>query len=389
MKYYRKRMYLGLVTISLFSFLEGFNRSLFYRVSSFWEEPRFEKKFLSTLDVSLLGGATRCGRDGCGKKTNIFSIYGPAHLACTSGSHTKVKGTFDVFEVDFNFYQNLCSGLFWHFHLPVVLAHISSCLYEKKHSHTKDISLWRRMIQTVEPFLDHCNVGIRSLKKTGFSDSSLLLGWTTSTDTFSYLDFVDITLQAGFLIPTGKKKRSDRIFDIPYGYNGHWGFSFIGDIAWGVCDWFTMGLHGDVIAFGKRNECNFIQKLADNKPSTVYKEHVRVSAGPVWRLGWYAKADHFCGPASLVLAFAYEQKNKDRLQFNTQMLSGGVRRIIGPHKEWSRWIVHLLAEYDFTRENSFLGPRVRIFYNREITGKRVFSTHTVGGFIGLDVIWRF
>ncbi len=352
-----------------------FNRSFFYRASSFWGEPRFERNGLTTLDIALSGGSTHKGRNKCGDTTDILSIYSSDVSFTPSHNQVCKRGTFDLFEANFNLYQNLCYGLFWHFHLPVVLARLSPC---SNKAHTKiskkPLPLWRQTAEHFESFLEKCTFCVRSFKKAALSDASLLLGWTHSFDGPCYSDFIDVTLQAGILFPTGKKKNNALLFDIPYGYNGHWGFSFISDIALGACDWLTVGLHSDAIAFGSRTNC-----IDANK-------EFRISAGPVWRLGAYMKADHFCSPLSLVVAFAYEQKNSDRVHLKNNTVPDA---LVAGTQKWSRWLLHILFEYDFTIEESIIGPRIGFFYNRELAGKRVFSTHTGGGFLGLDVTWCF
>lgn len=391
------------VTLTVFtSVLEGstFNRSFFYRASSFWQEPRFEKQFLTTLDIAFSGGSTYKGRNKCGQTTNILSIDSPAHLPIlkkckestfkSSPNKVRLEGVFDLFEANFNLYQNFCHGFFLHFHLPVVLAQVhsfkrynSSCTKTSK----KYTPVWKQTVQSLESFIQKCDLCVHSLRKAALSDTSLLLGWTSSFDGPCYSDFIDVTLQAGVLFPTGKKKNAKLLYDISYGYNGHWGFSFIGDIALGACDWLTVGLHSDIIAFGNRTAGIPLSRSIDS--ITAKEALARISAGPVWRLGTYMKADHFCSPISLLLALAYEQKNHDKVQPKSSAFAQSLAIRNVQLKTWSRWLLHFLFEYDFTTEESFIGPRIGIFYNRELAGKHVFSTHTGGGFLGLDVTWCF
>ena len=56
-------------------------------------------------------------------------------------------------------------------------------------------------------------------------------------------------------------------------------------------------------------------------------------------------------------------------------------------KSWSRSIFHIMAEWDFATCTSWYGPRIGIFYDKQITGKRVFDISMVGGYFGLDINW--
>ena len=115
-----------------------------------------------------------------------------------------------------------------------------------------------------------------------------------------------------------------------------------------------------------------------------------VKQGTVWRMGTYMKADHFYSGLSFILAFNYEQRNKDTVRpcdttkFNPKQVNQDRR-----FQKWARSIVHLQAEYDFAREDSCVGTRVGIFYDHEMTGLRVFNISTVGGYLGLDIAWSF
>ena len=56
MKIAHKRMLVGILFL-IIPPLQAFNRSLFFRASSFWDEPRFEKPYLTTFDIQLAGGS--------------------------------------------------------------------------------------------------------------------------------------------------------------------------------------------------------------------------------------------------------------------------------------------------------------------------------------------
>ena len=116
----------------------------------------------------------------------------------------------------------------------------------------------------------------------------------------------------------------------------------------------------------------------------------RVDEGTVWRVGTYVKGDHFFNGLSLMLAFSYEQQNRtklkpcDTVEFPTAFVNNDERL-----KKWDRSIVHLWAEYDFTCEDSLVGPRIGFFYDRQMTGNHVFDISMLGGYLGIDVNWCF
>jgi hypothetical protein len=386
----------------------SFNRTFFYRTSSFWEEPRFVKPWLSTLEVQLLGGANHRGRNGKGNRSHLTSIYGPENIKALSKAsgiplelpqnpkQIEFNAVADIFESDFNFYQNFTHGFFMHFHFPLVILRVFPSGFVDSDSYVRPSKeykpSWNQTLSLLSPFLRKSELSLNRTDGAAASDSTLLLGWTYAYEDTCYLDFVDLTFKTGILFPTGKKAHINEIFSLPYGYNGHWAIPFSGDISLGIYDWLTFGYHADILLFFKKNE--FLRMRGQHESTTgivvLGKGEAEVQYGTVWRLGTYAKADHFYDGMSLLMGFTYEQKNKDlvdpfdRALFNLEHVNNDER-----FQEWNRSIVHFLFEYDFTQWDSQVGTRLGVFYDLEMTGKRVFNISTTGGYLGIDANWCF
>ncbi len=388
----------------------GFNRSLFFRASSFWDEPRFEKPFLGTFDIQLLGGSTHMGRNARGKKTNILGIYGPENIEALSSvepNHPLIlpgnpkticfQAVADVLEADFNLYQNFCRGVFLHFHFPVILLHIFPSGYLQDEFCTAVpckhyTPAWEIAVRSLNTFLSDFDLCINRVKKAAPSDSTLFVGWTHSFENTTYLDFIDTTIKTGILFPTGKRKNTHEVFDIPYGYNGHWAIPLSWDISVGALDWLTAGFHIDNLFFLHKIQC-VRMKSEHEVPTgviTLGEGLADVKPGIVWRTGGYLKADHFFSGLSFLLAFTYEQQNKSTLipcnqeVFNVTHVNDTMEL-----KKWARSIAHILVEYDFAHEESHVGPHIGFFYDKEFTGLRVFNLSVLGGYFGIDVNWCF
>ncbi len=390
-------------------YLDAFNRSLFYRVSSFWGEPRFERPWLTTVDVQLSGGSQNCGRNTCREKVNILSIYGPESLATLVPLCAKeinlfpekdqftFKAVADLFQADINIYQNFTCGFFTHFHFPIINLDLFPSWHIKENGgdeipSRKNAGFKGKSSLNLSALLATCNLALEPVREAALSDSTLFFGWTHSYENTTYLDFIDFTAKTGVLFPTGKGRNENLVLDIPLGYNGHWGIPLSGDISCGAYDWITLGIHADAVFFFKKNDC-IRMKLDSEAPTgfiTLGKREAMVTTGPVWRAGAYFKADHFYSGLSFLVAFSYEQKNRtvvcpiDQETFSVVHVNRDQR-----FKKWSRAFVNMMAEFDFSDQESSLGPRVSLFYNHQISGKRVFSINTVGSSLGLEVNWSF
>jgi hypothetical protein len=385
----------------------AFDRSLFYRASSFWSEPRLAKNLFTTLEFQLSGGGTSCGRNGCKEKTDIFSIYGCENIAelnhCSklpkdSIHHPSISmpscllngislhGLIDVVEVNSNYYQNICSGLFYHVHIPFTYVQLYPCGYREcitEHEH--------KTLDNIEKLLKKHGLSQTPLRKTGLGDSSFFLGGAYTYDNAHYLDFIDIAAQVGILFPTGKKKRASYLFDIPYGYNGHWGATFCIDIALGAFDWITIGTHVDGVLLNNHRQCLRMRTTCTETGLIKLSRGVAdVHGGSVWRTGAYIKADHCCGNLSGALAFTYEQKQRDRIYpHDTDMFTPLLVNSDEGLKKWCRSIIHFMIGYEFSREDRKEGLYIELFFNKNLTGKRIFLTNMAGGLIALNIAWVF
>lgn len=387
-----------------------FNRSLFFRTSSFWDEPRFEKPYLATYETQLLGGSNHNGTNGCHKKTNILSIYGPENIRSLIKASPDLplvlpdnphdicfQGVADVFETDFNLYQNFSRGFFVHFHLPIIVLQTypsgylqDDCCCRKASKDYK--TAWQRSLQPLNTFLSNFDIAACMHREAGLSDSTLFIGWTKSFENTCYLDFIDFTAKTGVLIPSGKKKNVHQLFDVPLGYNGHWAIPLLADASIGIFDWLTVGLHADSLFFIDKKQC--VRMKAPHQKETGFirlgLSQAIVDHGTVWRVGTYVKADHFFNGLSLLLGFSYEQQNRTRLlPCDTKLFNPDFVNDDEQLKKWDRSIAHLLAEYDFTCEGSFAGPRIGFFFDKQMTGKRVYNISTLGGYLGLDISWCY
>ena len=57
-------------------------------------------------------------------------------------------------------------------------------------------------------------------------------------------------------------------------------------------------------------------------------------------------------------------------------------------KNWYMHTLHFVAEYDFAKPDSKIGPRIGFFYNYQLGGIRIFKTNIAGGSFGIDIAWN-
>jgi hypothetical protein len=335
--------------------LVAFTTHHFYRASFMPDEPRFALPFLSTLKARIAGGRTATSFDACGCRTNLWAIDPIiAHNLQCAGLKTDLMGRFELFEADFNFYQNLGSGFFLEFYLPV-----------------RQIEFFAAppvLGSTALPIIPHKAV---PYQHTGLADCVLLGGFTYNYQELSYFDFLDASIQTGILFPTGKIKSPARIFDFSYGYGGHYGVPLVIDTSLGVYDWVTFGLHVDSV-------------FLLNKTSRKTSQPIRVSSENKWGNitcgATYLKADHIFRGLSFGLGFSHVRKSDSQVTCDPQDLA---------LLSWSMTNFNFFLEFDMSEQDACIGPRLAFIYNTPLRGKRIFRTSMRGAEATLDIAWAF
>jgi hypothetical protein len=412
----------------------------FYRATNLFLEPRFERDMLTTFDITLGGGWTKHGRNKDGKTVPLLDTFGLHNmhdlgvgvpekdtndirdiiliqLARTPGrgsTETKchknecfidpqfgffsIGGKFSIIEANLFFLQNFdCCGLFTEVHLPVRRIKIDDICF-------KDISpvdmefpnettpIWQAFKSQFCDILRLYNLSADPVKETGIGDLSILLGWTSSNqETCVVLDFIDTTFRVGVLAPTGKQRNEDKVFSIPLGYNGHVGFPFAADIAFGLYEWLTFGVHADAIVFLPKTKKIRLKTAPDQSGLIkLAKGRTKIHRGILWNGGIYAEADHLCRGLSLLLGYTFSKQKRDRLTpcgpcFFDSCVANTDETLDG----FTMHTVHFWTEYDFTQDDACGGVRVALFYNKQVGGKHVFKTDVGGGAVGIDLTWGF
>jgi hypothetical protein len=418
-----KYTYHIVVTLALSSqFLCGIDNPHFYRATNMFLEPRLEHDYLTTFNATLGGGSTTKGRSAYNNIVPLFDIYGiqsiqelNANTIFQNPSNPydqlltqlrllptrpcfatlSIDGHFSILESNLSLTQNISKGLFFFFHMPVRQLKIKDITFIDLSPNddifpNKNTPLWQEVFQNLCPLLSQYGININATTSTGVGDLSSWLGWTHNHQDTNVLDFIDFTVMAGFLAPTGKQRNENKLFSLPTGYNGHWGFPLCGAASIGFYEWVTIGGYLNTLFFLDKNRAMRIK--TDSAQSGIIKltqAQVSDHRGPLINTGFFVKADHVGHGVSVTAAYSFALQQKSHLSLHgssevdcsainsDQMLAG-----------WNMHTLNFLAEYDFAREDSTVGNRIGLFYNLQVAGSRVFTTNVFGGAYGIDISWN-
>lgn len=394
----------------------------FYRATNFFGEPRFEKSWLSTFDFYASHGSTSTGFDAEHNKVPLLDIYGPYNMQllgsgvpgkdlsnisdvileelsllppqCSFGK-LSFDGSFKLTELNAFFIQNFNRGFFMQLHVPVRFMTLDAITFcdltpDGCQEPNKNDPLWQAFLANFDSILGRYCLSTRSIDHHGLGDISLQFGWTLNYQETDVLDFVDFTIKSGFLFPSSGKSNSNLIFDIPLGYNGHAAIPLSLETAFGTYDWLTIGGHlGALFFFSDCRDLRLKTDVDQNGPIKLAMGRAKIDKGTIWEIEGFLKADHIVRGFSLLFGYSYVAEQQDTI--TPQNCCFFPLEIVNSDTSFAQWNMHTLharVEYDFTKEESFVGTRITFFYDYPISGKRIFRTGMIGGHCGIDIAWQ-
>jgi len=323
--------------------LQAIDNLHFYRANFWWGEPRFEREWLSTLDVAIGGGETVQGRNGCGKNSSLFGIYGPQNIQHLARGvpdldpnnpldqlliavdklpdnppfgFVKLCGALSLHELVIDARQNFRYGFFMQAYLPVrtfALRHVNVADLSQSSGNppTAQSPDWHNLLNNLNEILALHGLSTAGYKKTGAGSLTVLGGWTGNYQKTTYVDYVDTTFKVGILMPTDQARNPHLVFDLSTGYNKHTGLYLSADASVGMWEWFTSGINsGSLFLFAKPEQLRLRTSSLQQGFIKLAADTARVQPGIYWHVGAYVKADHFNEVFSMTVGYSFNQKNK-------------------------------------------------------------------------------
>jgi len=399
-----------------------YDNALFFRATPFFGEPRLERNTLFSFDVMAGSGATRKGRNQCGQSVPIFDLYGTQNmhelgvgvpckdptnpldlilidLANTPGGDCfgvlSARGKFALVESNIIITQNFARGFYAQAYLPIRRFDVHSICFcdcsPQCECPNNENQIWQNFLDNFDAILNRYCLSKCGYKQAGIGDFAFELGWTHSYQETTELDYVDIGFRAGILFPTGAKRNIDRIFSLPFGYNGHYGIPLTIDLALGACEWISLGIHFQAIPLVRNTQMVRVQTSPTQSGLIkLAKTRARVDPGTVLTAGGFFKADHFARGLSLLVGYSFAHQGDTNLSLCDPICID--TRAICCDEQYKAWKMHTLnarAEIDFATESCPCGLRVGFFYDWNFGGERIFQTDMAGAYLGIDVAWDF
>lgn len=227
-----------------------------------------------------------------------------------------------------------------------------------------------------------------SWRRTGVGDLVVIIEWLENFIQHKpFLKNVQVTWRLGTNFPTGLHQDEDKVFAVPFGYDGAIGVIFGFGLDLSLGDYFKMG--GDVQLhhlFGN-TRCRRIKtdphqtELLLLQKAQAYKDF-----GLIQRFNLHAQ---FCNMKGLAVTFGYQffKRGDDVLSVRSPHFSNTIANTDRRLEEHTLHHGIITATYDFSKhldEDACVKPSISLFARLPFDGKQVAASKTFGGVIAFD-----
>lgn len=258
--------------------INTFDVSHFFHAQFAPQEPRFAKPDLTSISARAAFGATHKRNDCCGI---------PLTIDCDD--------RFSMQAFVFDLSHTFCHGFFLCATLPFY----------------------------------HFKITEKPLHKEFWSASNMCFtgGWTINYEECEELDFIDATIETGFVAATAERP-----------WNA-WGIPLRGVISCGIFDWITAGLAADMVGF------------------------ISHKNGLLWDVSWFLKADHAVRGLSCFIGYTHSHQHQTPVPWTCQVLPF-----------WTMDTFHFALSYDSACLAYPFLPSAEFFFNHVMSGKNILRT---------------
>lgn len=413
-----------ILILAAFHSIHPYCHEFFCKNTSPSHEPRFDRDFLHSIDISIYAGKTHKGRNGVKEKVSFLDIYGTQDLyytflnydnntlitsTLTTGQKNAIdnflilaaadttkkigklsfEGNYHYCSTDITIIQNIIHGFFLELLIP--FSRVSIRNITGTHQSTTTDANWTTFYNQLDTILSAYNTSLQDYHHSKLGDITILGGWTNNSETSEIFDFFDTSIRLGVIVPTSQSKDTSHAFAIAPGYNKHVGVPLIATMAWGLYDWLTLGAHAKGVYFLKNIG---LHRVHTNTQETGYLTLERTAAqeslGNIWNIGTFLKADHVIRGFSLQLNYNYSMQEKTQLDpFDTTLFSKTTVNTDNILQKWSHHEIQCSVEYDFAEDNQKFNPHLKVFYSQAIQGCRSYLNKSGGFSTGLYIIIHF
>lgn len=399
-------------------FLLCFHHMMLPMQNTFWapsvriDKPRFARTNLTTLELSGLFHNAKQSYNTSGHKVPLLAYNGPeplllrfvdTTLPCNNTDiigYALINGYFSGKSGIFSWQQNIHDHFCFEMTTSITNDTIKNIAIMPSTEQGRCLS--NQEIITNQSLVNYLEKLEQKLfdpsdnneqNRTYIGPSCFLMGYTTNLDYFETIDFVDITLQTGIVVPIIPIAHSWKHLSIfPHQDIVNLGVPLQLDIAVGLYDWLNVGASGLVLGYIKND-----QVIALNTANTQNSILIPtcglclVQSEPLIAMSAYIEGEYFIPRWNWFIGVSYTKQYKtnycayDKELFSTKTINQNPS-----NTPWEYAYITLASEFDLAKNSeSQLMPRCKFTYVAPMYGSACFATQSFAGQLGMEIIYDF
>ena len=226
-------------------------------------------------------------------------------------------------------------------------------------------------------------------RRTGLGDLALLLEWAEDFAQHKpMLKSVRLNARLGLNVPTGLRQDNDRLFAIPFGYDGAFGLWFGGGLGVNLGDRLRAGFDIELLqTFGHVRERRIKTDVAQTELLLLAKVCAYKDYGLTQQFNLYLEFFNIIKNFSAKVGYQFCKHGEDTLTLEGYQFSSHVANsAISLDEKMSHTIVVNLNYdlYPWAQQYKDVAPQVEFFVRYPFDGKRVVLIPTVGASFGIE-----
>lgn len=305
---------------------------------------------------------------------------------CVTGD-LELKGTFAV-----STYWYFWDYLYLSLYLPAYSMQLKNVCWKNQ---TKDITEddFRVRQYLTDDFFENVkalgNLDLQGWDRTGVGDLTILVEFLRDFPQIRpLLKNVRINARGGLVLPSGKKEDVDKLFAVPFGYDGATGLLFGGGLDISLGYYFNTGFDVQIInLFGNTRD----RRIKTDPQQTELLLLQKVSAykdwGLVQRFNLYVEMYNIINGFSLLAGYQFFKQGDTTLAFCDCDFPVNVANTANSLQELTMHQAVVKASYDFSVhmcDDAFVWPYVSVYARIPFNGKNVAQIPVIGAVLSFD-----
>ena len=267
------------------------------------------------------------------------------------------------------------------FYLPVLLAEFKNITWAE-HDAAAATTFAGRFGNFVERLEKIGSLNLsRNWRRTGIGDFATLVWWNnTYLQDKEWLKDVGVCIRGGVTFPSGARKKSDHLFDLPFGHDAGLGILFGGNIELGFGRYLKLGIDGEFHHFlGSKRE----HRIQTDKQQTdllfANKANSHTQPGLLQHYTLFLKLGGLVPGLSGTIAYQHNRQHEDKIILDSARFNSLLANNAENLQDWTTHTIVGMLDYEFTDwlDCDYM-PAIKLFAKNGFNGKRALLFDTAG-----------